>query len=103
MDKLTRANAQLRELRAQWEAGLRPLSVIENDYEVLVILEDVNAFPDAVDRYWVQRYFRVGGVWQVSVDGKRIELADVFSWLNDPGAISASPQGRIVPTPAEGY
>jgi len=94
----------LEERRASWEYGLKPLSVIERGRQALVILErrGTTDDPDTChDVYHCHRYFEAGpDNYEVSVDGQDVPLAAVFSWLNDPSAMTTQ-EPYVEPEPVE--
>lgn len=89
----------LSEQRKNWEKGLTPLTVIKvDDAMILVILESSNATNDR--RYHCHRYFTIGQDWVCSVDGQRVPLKAVFSWLNNPVSTTTLEGEYITPEPA---
>ncbi len=100
----------LEEIRGQWEYGMKPLSVIDKDSCFLVILEvlEEKGLPEPLDPwksrkniYNCHRYFTIREDWVCSVDGERVEVEAVWSWLNDPAAYSTQKQNYIRPTPVQ--
>jgi len=68
----------LERLRHVWENGLTIIRYFQRDEsEVLVVLSGF------AGQYHCHRYFTVGTDWNVSVDVKSTDVADVFDWLVD--------------------
>jgi hypothetical protein len=85
---------ELKIVRADWEQGLTPLSVIDQidcHGNVLVVLEDGR------NRYHCHRYFQLGDTWTCSADGQAVPLEAVFSWLNNPCAMTTRPHEYVYP------
>ncbi len=90
----------LQELRKEWEEGLEPLVVVRQpEYaRVLVILQlaGPKALAD-IGAYHLHRYFEFGNKVDVSVDGRNVPLEAVWSWLNNPSAMSTFPENYSAP------
>ena len=91
------------EVRKQYEKGLTPLVVIpqENHSNILVVLKDKRG------TYHCHRYFPLYAkseqepTWELSIDGQRVPLEAVWSWLNNPTALATSPDDYREPISAE--
>ena len=94
-------DAALEEERARFEEGLLPLALIDRRQDaghVLVILTKPGV--QQKNSYYCHRYFPLGNDWVCSVDGDRVPLQAVFSWLTDPGAAATQEDGYVIPRPA---
>lgn len=97
----------LDETRLQWEKGLKPLTVIQQHEDtVLVVLEKAavpkrivgrTVQPGSNTQYYCHRYFQLADGWVCSADGQRVPLAAVFSWLNGPTSSSTMEENYIFP------
>ena len=66
-------------IRGDWERTLLPVCEINLGHKFLVVLKAEN---DIVgNTFYCHRYFKIGQGWHVSVDRDRVELPQVWGWL----------------------
>lgn len=62
-------NTSLNALRADWEEGLKEISVsIDKNDAIIVVLQDPEQEANGFASLKVHRYFQIGSNWVVSVD-----------------------------------
>lgn len=96
----------LEECRGAWEWGMKPLVVMEPTTSLctrmLVILDAEPKLNPVNKRYNCHRYWYMGSVrdgeWVCSIDGERVPLEAVFSWLNNPCTLVTQPKYYIIPS-----
>jgi hypothetical protein len=77
----------LRKARVDWERGLMTILRLDRDGAILVVLHK----PFDRTEFHCHRYFQIGDRWECSVDGQKVSLTAVFSWLTNPCAASTQP------------
>jgi len=74
--------ADLKEVRLAWEDGLKILFELPVDETMLiVILENKNKNIEPLTEYHLNRYFKIGDKWEISVDVRSINKSDILDHL----------------------